>query len=105
MTSKRKTDEPVRPAKSPGSPVDDANASVAIEDRARPRRMLNEKQVLEIVPVSSTTLWRMENGGLFPKGDFISYNRKVWYEDEIVAWQNSTSGRSRGRRPRRPRKS
>lgn len=70
----------------------------------RPRRMLKLEQVLQIVPVSDVTLWRMEKDGLFPKGDFISYNTKVWYEDEIIAWQNSTSGRSRGRRPRKTRR-
>jgi predicted DNA-binding transcriptional regulator AlpA len=85
------------------APVDDANASV-MEDRARPRVMLKLEQVLQLVPVSDVTLWRMERDGLFPKGDFISYNTKVWYEDEIVQWQNSTSGRTRGRRPRKPRK-
>jgi predicted DNA-binding transcriptional regulator AlpA len=69
----------------------------------RPRRMLKLEQVLQIVPVSDVTLWRMEKAGLFPKGDFISYNTKVWYEDEVIAWQNSTSGRSRGRRPRKAR--
>jgi predicted DNA-binding transcriptional regulator AlpA len=61
------------------------------------RRMLNEKQVLEIVPVSPVTLWRMEKGGTFPEGTFISANRKVWFEDEIVAWQNEVNGRRRGR--------
>jgi prophage regulatory protein len=72
------------------------------EDRALhksgPRRMLNEKQVLEIVPVSPVTLWRMEKKGLFPKGTYISPNRKVWFEDEIIAWQNGVNGRGRGRR-------
>ena len=33
----------------------------------RPRRMLTEKQVLEIVPVSPVTLWRMEKKGRFPE--------------------------------------
>jgi prophage regulatory protein len=72
---------------------------------AKPRRMLNEPQVLEIVPVSRTTLHRMGKAGTFPKGVFISPNRKIWYEDEIVAWQESVDafdpkrGRGKGRRP------
>jgi predicted DNA-binding transcriptional regulator AlpA len=78
-----------------------------MEDRApgepRPRRMLNLEQVLKIVPVSDVTLWRMEKRGLFPKGEFISPNRKAWFEDVVVAWQNSIVGRSRGRRPRKSR--
>ena len=70
------------------------------EDHASvgPRRMLNEKQVLQIVPISSTTLWRMEKAGRFPRSTYISPNRRVWFEDEIIAWQNGINGRSRGRR-------
>ncbi|UGY16714.1 helix-turn-helix transcriptional regulator [Bradyrhizobium septentrionale] len=62
-----------------------------------PRRMLNETQVREIVPVSQATLWRMEKDGLFPRGTFISANRKVWFADEIIAWQASVDGRRRGK--------
>jgi prophage regulatory protein len=80
------------------------------EDRALhksgPRRMLNEKQVLEIVPVGRTTLYRMEKTGRFPRSTCISPNRRVWFEDEIVAWQNAVDefnpnrDRGKGRRPR-----
>ncbi|WP_128933576.1 helix-turn-helix transcriptional regulator [Bradyrhizobium zhanjiangense] len=74
--------------------------------RSTPRRMLNEAQVLEIVPVSRTTLYRMEKAGRFPKCTYISPNRRVWYEDEIVAWQNAVDefdphrARGKGRRVR-----
>jgi len=75
-----------------------------MEDRAPgksgPRRMLNEKQVLQIVPVSTATLFRMEKDGRFPRGTFISPNRKVWFEDEIVAWQNAIGGKARPRASR-----
>jgi prophage regulatory protein len=72
-------------------------------DKSRPRRMLSEKQVLEIVPVGRTTLYRMEKAGRFPKSTYISPNRRVWFEDEIVAWQhavdefNPNRGRGKGR--------
>ena len=75
-------------------------------DKLGPRRMLNEKQVLEIIPVSRTTLYRMEMAGRFPKSTYISPNRRVWYEDEIVAWQsevdefNPRRARDKGRRAR-----
>ncbi|UQR67632.1 AlpA family transcriptional regulator [Bradyrhizobium sp. C-145] len=52
--------------------------------KPRPRRMLNEKQVLEIIPVGRTTLYRMEKSGRFPKATYISPNRRVWFEDEII---------------------
>jgi prophage regulatory protein len=73
-------------------------------DNFRPRRMLSEKQVLEIVPVGRTTLYRMEKSGRFPRSTYISPNRRVWFEDEIVAWQgavdefNPRRGRGKGRR-------
>lgn len=71
---------------------------------SRPRRMLNEKQVLEIIPVGRTTLYRMEKSGRFPKSTYISPNRRVWFEDEIIAWQNAVDefdphrARGKGRR-------
>ena len=72
-------------------------------DKSGPRRMLSEKHVLEIVPVGRTTLYRMEKAGRFPKSTYISPNRRVWFEDEIIAWQNAVDefnpnrGRGKGR--------
>jgi prophage regulatory protein len=70
-----------------------------------PRRMLVEEQVLEIVPVSRSTLWRMERTGKFPRSTYISKNRRVWFEDEICEWQNSVNefqpGRGRGKGQRK----
>lgn len=78
----------------------------AARGNAGPRRMLSEKQVLEIVPVGRTTLYRMEKTGRFPKSTYISPNRRVWFEDQVVAWQNAVDefnpkrGRGKGRRKR-----
>jgi prophage regulatory protein len=75
-------------------------------DKAGPRRMLNEAQVLQVIPVSRTTLHRMQKAGRFPKSTYISPNRRVWFEDEIIAWQNAVDefdprrGRGKGRRRR-----
>jgi prophage regulatory protein len=69
-----------------------------------PRRMLSEKQVLEIIPIGRTTLYRMEKAGRFPKSTYISPNRRVWFEGEVIAWQNAVDefdpnrGRGKGRR-------
>jgi predicted DNA-binding transcriptional regulator AlpA len=60
-------------------------------DQSRPRRMLDEKQVLEIIPVSRTTLFRMEKTGRFPKSTYISPNRRCWYEDQIIVWQDTVN--------------
>jgi prophage regulatory protein len=64
-------------------------AGMEVLRRSRARRMLNEQQVLQIVPVGRTTLYRMEKAGKFPRSTYISPNRKVWFEDEIVSWQNA----------------
>jgi prophage regulatory protein len=74
------------------------------DEASGPRRMLNEKQVLGIVPVSRSTLFRMEKAGRFPRSTYISPNRRIWYADEISAWQhtidefNPNRGRGKGRR-------
>jgi len=82
------------------------NNEVRASDKAGPRVMLNEKSVLQIVPVSPVTLWRMEKAGKFPRSTYISPNRRVWFEDEIIKWQNAVNefnpnrrrGKGRGRR-------
>jgi prophage regulatory protein len=63
-----------------------------------PRKMLLEEAVLSIVPISRTTLWRLERAGKFPRGTFISSNKKIWYEDQIVDWQTNVDERQPPRR-------
>ena len=70
---------------------------VALE-KAGVRVMVNQEQLLTIVPVSAVTLWRMEKKGQFPRGTFISPNKKIWYLDEIKKWQSEVEGSRRGRR-------
>jgi prophage regulatory protein len=75
-------------------------------DKSSPRVMLNEDQVLALIPISRTTLFRLERDGKFPRSTYISPNRRVWFEDQIVAWQEAVDerdprrGRGKGRRPR-----
>jgi prophage regulatory protein len=69
-------------------------AGDVIEIRAR--RMLSERQVLAIISVGHTTLWRMVKKGQFPKPTFVSPNRCFWFEDVILAWQNEIEGQGRG---------
>lgn len=69
------------------------------------RRMLNEQQVLAIVPLGRSTLLRMEKEGKFPRSTYISPNRRIWYEDQIIGWQNAVDefnpNRGRGKRRNR----
>jgi predicted DNA-binding transcriptional regulator AlpA len=84
----------------------EAETEDSAPDTFGPRRMLNEKQVLDIVPLSRTSLYRLEKTGRFPKSTYISPNRRVWFEDEIIAWQNAVNefdpnrARGKGRRQR-----
>ena len=85
---------------------EEADTEDGAAHQPRPRRMLNEKQVLEIVPLSRTSIYRLEKAGKFPRSTYISANRRIWYEDEIVSWQhavdefNPNRGRGKGRRRR-----
>lgn len=51
--------------------------------------MLLAEQVLALIPVSRTTLFRLERDGLFPKGIPVAPHRKLWFQDEIIAWQKA----------------
>jgi predicted DNA-binding transcriptional regulator AlpA len=51
------------------------------------REMMNAEQVLALIPISRTTLFRLERDGLFPQGQAITPHRKLWFGDEVVAWQ------------------
>jgi prophage regulatory protein len=71
-----------------------------------PRRMMREDEVLDVVPISRSTLLRLEKAGKFPRATYISPNRRVWFESEVVAWQLSVDERkpNRARGPGRPKK-
>ena len=89
-----------------GANREEAETEISTRDKSRPRRMLDEKQVLDIVPLSRTSIYRLEKAGKFPKSIYISPNRRIWYEDDIIAWQravdefNPNRGRGKGRRRR-----
>ena len=56
------------------------------------RRILSQKAVLERVPLSRTTLWRLERNGNFPKRIQISPNRIGWLEMDVEAWLEERHG-------------
>jgi prophage regulatory protein len=77
----------------------------AYETKKEIRKMLSLNEVLAIVPIARSTLLRMVRLKQFPQPIYISENRRVWYEDQIIEWQdvvnNSQPERRRGRgRPR-----
>ncbi len=50
------------------------------------KKILSQKQVLEIIPYSSSSLWRKEKAGEFPARIQLGPNRCGWREEEILAW-------------------
>lgn len=74
--------------------------------KSKMRSMLDLEQVLQIVPISKSTLIRRLAAGAFPPGHFISPNRRVWYEEDIIKWQDSlnvgVSDRKRSERKPKP---
>jgi prophage regulatory protein len=74
-------------------------------DKSQPQRMLTEQQVLSFIPIGRATLYRMMREGTFPRGTFVSPNRRLWLASEIARWQrevdayvpNRRRGKGRGR--------
>ena len=73
------------------------------------RRMLTEHQLLDILPFGRTTLFALIKEGHFPRGIFISKNRRCWFESDVSAWQRALEANPfydhtrirKGGRPRR----
>jgi predicted DNA-binding transcriptional regulator AlpA len=72
-----------------------ASGSYAPDAPETAERMLDEAQILALVPFGRTTLWRKEKDGSFPPSSYISPNRHAWFESDVVDWQNSIKGRGR----------
>jgi prophage regulatory protein len=52
-----------------------------------PRKMIDERQVLELIPISRSTLQRWVADGVFPKPRPIGPRRNAFFADEVAAWQ------------------
>lgn len=84
-----------------------SNDNDGADARSALRPMLTERMVLDLIPISRTTLYRLERAGKFPRSVYVSPNRRFWFRDEVVAWQtaindnderNPKRGRGKGRR-------
>lgn len=52
----------------------------------KPQRMLSMPMVIERIPLSAATIYRMVKRGEFPEPRRISPGRKGWPESQIDAW-------------------
>jgi prophage regulatory protein len=66
---------------------------------APPTKILRRPAVVERVGLSSTTIWRMERAGQFPRSIHLGPNSVGWREHDIEAWiaERARLGRSCGR--------
>lgn len=68
--------------------------------------MITEEELLKLVPVSRSTLHRLQKEKKFPKGKYVSPNRKLYVRADVAQWQravdefNPARGRGKGRRRR-----
>ena len=65
------------------------DATDVLPPREEVRAMLTAEQVLTRIPISRTTLFRLERDKLFPLGQPITPHRKLWLQDEVIAWQKA----------------
>jgi predicted DNA-binding transcriptional regulator AlpA len=83
-------------AEAEDTPVDDAEL----------QPMITEEALLKIIPISRSTLHRLQKQGCFPKGVYVSANRKLYVRADVARWQravdefNPDRGRGKGRRRR-----
>ena len=52
-------------------------------------KLLTQKQVVDLVGVSRTTIWRLERAGQFPRRLQVSTKAVRWNQAEIFDWIES----------------
>jgi len=56
---------------------------------ARKSKILRKPEVVDLVGLSYTTLWRMEKSGDFPGRVVLGPRSMGWFQDEILDWLDS----------------
>ncbi len=51
--------------------------------------LLSRKDLIKVVGMAYSTIWRLERSGSFPKRRTIAPNRVGWLYSEIEEWANS----------------
>ena len=52
-------------------------------------KLITQKQVVDLVGVSRTTIWRLERAGKFPRRRQVSTKSVRWNQAEIEDWIES----------------
>jgi prophage regulatory protein len=64
------------------------------EVKERVRKMLSMEDLLARLPLGKSTLKRMIKNKEFPSAHYITANKRGWYEDEVIEWQESLPAKS-----------
>jgi predicted DNA-binding transcriptional regulator AlpA len=67
-----------------------AAARAAQSKRARNRRLMTRREVMDLIPISYPKIWAMMRSGTFPRSLAIG-GKCVWREDEVQAWIDNLS--------------
>ena len=51
-----------------------------------PNELLLKPELKQLVPLSDTTIWRMERDGTFPRRIVLSRKRVAWKRSEVMAF-------------------
>ena len=57
-----------------------------------PNSYLRERQVLNIIPINRSTLWRWVKDGSFPSPIKLSAGVTVWNCNQVYAWISDENG-------------
>jgi predicted DNA-binding transcriptional regulator AlpA len=49
-------------------------------------KIIGRKELLKLVDLSYTTVWRMEREGMFPARKSLSARRVGWFLNEVMQW-------------------
>jgi len=60
-----------------------------ISPRPGLRPLMTERQILELLPISRSTLQNWVSQGHFPRHIGLGPRRNAWFVDEVMEWQNS----------------
>ena len=80
--SAARTDQPVREGPDEGDVE-------RLAGQPTPTRLLRFPAVRERTGLSRSTIWRLEQQGLFPRRRRISHRRVAWAAEEVLTWTQS----------------
>jgi len=61
------------------------------ETESTGKRVIRKNELLNIIPLSDVTIWRMEKRGEFPKRFTLGGRAVGWFLDEVNEWLDEKS--------------